>query len=693
VTTEPPIEHGTTDQKPDLGSSPHARYASVGALLDKMMYQPIVSPNDAINVDLWRLLRKRAGLPEHRPIMTELTALPRDGIYDHVVSPAGERKQLFLSSDACSGCHDASDLLNEVDPNLTVAFPSSTYPTANVSPYGEWSGSLMALSARDPVFRSQLESELVRLSSPQARAEVQQLCMSCHAVMGERSNPALAREPSSDYAIVDTHQPKHDRSTIEKATFGALARDGVSCTVCHHIAQEKLGTRESFTAHFETGPANEVYGPYPDVKTHPMKNAIGVTPMHGAQIEDAGLCGSCHVVEVPVFTGDGKRKKPMYEQTTYLEWADSAFAVKGREYQTCQDCHMLRTNPVTKQLLATRIVNIEDTSFPYVPNRADPVQIDTIVRDSYWRHTLTGINVFVMAMFQEFPFLLGSNTFLPNRASNVLAPKALALNEALEQARQRSVDLRIEGVTLSPRQLDVQVRVTNLAGHKLPSGVDFRRAFLELSVLDRSGDVIWCSGCTDDLGVIVDGDGHRLDSEFATRPNELQPDYAQITKQTQVQIYETRHTDCDGVLTTSFVHLCDGVKDNRILPKGWSSSGPFAEDTGPVALAGKKTAGVDLVSYSIPRSAIPEAAAIRVALHYQSIPPYYLVDRASLLAAAPGVDHRGTDRLMYIALHLDTANPQVGGANWKVPLGCRQRSIKGGAETSCMPNPAPPPSQ
>jgi hypothetical protein len=66
--------------------------------------------------------------------------------------------------------------------------------------------------------------------------------------------------------------------------------------------------------------------------------------------------------------------------------------------------------------------------------------------------------------------------------------------EAREQARERTAELRIEDVSLSPHDLDVKVRVTNLAGHKLPSGVGFRRAFLELAVLDVSGEVLWCSG-------------------------------------------------------------------------------------------------------------------------------------------------------------------------------------------------------
>ena len=298
------VTHDKTNLTPDtLSGNPHERFASVNTLLDQMMYKPTLSPNDAINVDLWRLLRKRAGLSE-RPDTTDFARLPQDAVYDHVVAPAGETRRLFLTSDACSGCHDASDLLNTVDPNMTVPFPVARFPMANVSPYGEWSGSLMPVSARDPVFRSQLESELgVALQPRRARAGAAAL----HELPRGDGRAARPRARSRAGQRLRGGQAQRNEATTErrsrKPTFGALARDGVSCTVCHHIAPEKLGTKESFTAHFETGPAAEVYGPYSDVKTHPMKNAIGLTPMHGAQIENAGLCGSCHVVDVPVFSG------------------------------------------------------------------------------------------------------------------------------------------------------------------------------------------------------------------------------------------------------------------------------------------------------------------------------------------------------------------------------------------------------
>lgn len=87
------------------------------------------------------------------------------------------------------------------------------------------------------------------------------------------------------------------------------------------------------------------------------------------------------------------------------------------------------------------------------------------------------------------------------------------------------------------------------------------------------------------------------------------------------------------------------------------------------------------MSYHIPQ--IKNATAIRATLYYQTIPPYYLADRSSLLAgAAAGVDRPETKRLLYMALHLDVAGPQVGAASWKLPVGCRLRPIQGGKETA-----------
>src|SRR5262249_60550849 len=103
--------------------------------------------------------------------------------------------------------------------------------------------------------------------------------------------------------------PSPPQDPISKlANYGALARDGVSCTACHRMVlgqadtakyhrepqnacvverQEALnhklsGFAKTFTGSFLVGPPNEIFGPFEDPKKLPMKHAIGSEPKQSA---------------------------------------------------------------------------------------------------------------------------------------------------------------------------------------------------------------------------------------------------------------------------------------------------------------------------------------------------------------------------------------------------------------------------
>ena len=91
----------------------------------------------------------------------------------------------------------------------------------------------------------------------------------------------------------------------------------------------------------------------------------------------------------------------------------------------------------------------------------------------------------------------------------------------------------------------------NLAGHSLPSGVAFRRAFLAVEVVDANGKVLWASGRTNSSGAIVKGlSDEVLATEFfhdpVTRKQVFQPHHSVITNETQVQIYEELIVNTEG---------------------------------------------------------------------------------------------------------------------------------------------------
>ena len=701
VQTTPPIIK--TDQTfvelqpPSIGSldghQAFGRYMEETVLAMYTPRAPLTAPLTEPSTAVLNMLRQHVKLPA-LPTTASVLPLPPNFPYDHKLQKGEGEPATFLGSTACVGCHNATNLLNNVPPSGQLKhdrYAKLGIDSINVTPYGEWQGSMMAMSGRDPIFRAQVEWEAAAFSETAPAQRVTQLCLSCHSVMGERTDPKLATSLEATYAFPNVANNTHSDAERRKFEYAALARDGVSCTVCHHVAEEGLGTPATFTARFETGPADELYGPFSDVKTLPMQRALKVTPTHASQIQSAELCGSCHTIDLPVFDKN-KQVKTSYEQTTYLEWLNSDYAKMPKSHskttrktrpsqkplptdqdgpRTCQYCHMPRTDPTAPgKNLALKIANIEDSSFPYVPNRLNSDQLDPTVRSEYRRHTLVAANVFGIGFFQQFPLLLGSNLFWPGQAPSVLQSKAFSMNETIDQARHSSAKIDVVSLKSGGDKHKITVQVSNLAGHKLPSGVGFRRAFLEVSLRDAFGRILWCSGCTDDAGVLVDSEQNALVSEFTKDPAVAQGDHSRIDSQTQVQIYEHRTTDCDNRLTTSFVRRCNEVKDNRLLPLGWSANGPYAEVTQPVGLTGKATPGTDRVVYVLPK--LQGATSVRATLNYQSIPPYYLVDRFKLLEREGHWPE--TERLLHMVLHLNTQ----GGTSmrqWKTPMGCSELSL------------------
>ena len=130
--------------------------------------------------------------------------------------------------------------------------------------------------------------------------------------------------------------------------------------------------------------------------------------------------------------------------------------------------------------------------------------------------------------------------------------------------------------------LQADVQVVNLAGHSFPSGVGFRRAFLEFRVLDGPGNTLWVSGQTSNDGVILDNSGNPLVTEFfAPNQQAYQPHYNQanpITRDDQVQIYEELALNPEGQLTTSFLALDQDRKKQPPSSEGVERHRPVRRD-------------------------------------------------------------------------------------------------------------------
>ncbi|HEX6178470.1 MAG TPA: hypothetical protein VF057_08920, partial [Thermoanaerobaculia bacterium] len=508
-----------------------------------------------------------------------------------------------------------------------------------------------------------------------------------HGVMGKRQHDI--DHPGSSYLadyILRT-------GSMPGAKYGALSRDGISCAACHHTVRttvppgSKLSPLEYFLTHsitgqFETGKPDELFGPFKDdeIVTLPMDNALGVKPKFNEYIRSSRMCGGCHTIDLPVADSPTPGTHSI-EQATYLEWLNSQyqneFGTPSKTAQTCQDCHMPRGQQnerlaIDVNPIQTRIAIVEDDTYPAAEHRApvDDIRVRFRTKD-FGRHEFLGMNAFLLEMFNQFNDILGvrKSDYMTGSADNLQN----AQQNLFEQARKRTADIETS-MKIDGRTLSADVTVTNRTGHRLPSGVGFRRAFIEFLVLesqDGRDRVVWSSGRTNSVGVIVDGEGRPLPTEFL-EDDRYQKHHTVITSDDQVQIYEELVKNADGQFTTSFIRRDKDVKDNRLLPIGWTEKGPdpslngrFLEATFPHGDAKKDPdyrdgKGHDRVTYRIelPRDVDPSKVSVRASLYYQNIPPYYLNDRFTIGKGD------ATKRLFYIASNLNLNGTPM--ENWKI---------------------------
>ncbi len=81
----------------------------------------------------------------------------------------------------------------------------------------------------------------------------------------------------------------------------------------------------------------------------------------------------------------------------------------------------------------------------------------------------------------------------------------------------------------------LDVKITQLAGHKLPTAYPSRRVWLHVVLTDRNGRIVFESGTFQTDGAIAGNDN---DAD----PAQFEPHYAQIETSDQVQIYESAFT-------------------------------------------------------------------------------------------------------------------------------------------------------
>src|SRR5882672_3811277 len=413
----------------------------------------------------------------------------------------------FQTSDRCVACHNG--LTTPSGEDISIGF--------------DWRSSMMANSSRDPYWQGSVRRETI--DHPESKAAIEDECSVCHMPIS-RYEAKLQGVRGEVFSHLPFDQENKDN---------AQAEDGVSCSICHQISKEKLGTRESFNGGFVINPPSSKdehpeYGPFAISPGHQRimrTSSGGFRPTEAAHIRDSAMCGTCHTLITRALGADGKEIGSLPEQMPYLEWLHSDYPSKS----TCQSCHM-----------------------PEVHGQVSITAVLGVPREGMRRHTFVGANFFMLRMLNS------------HREDLSVSAMPLELTAGAEKTAEflqsQAARVTIRDIKARSAQLTLDVLVENLTGHKLPTAFPSRRAWLHVIVRDANGKAVFESGA-------LNPDGSIRGNDNDADPLSFEPHYREIKDSDEVQIYEPILRDQGGHVTTGLAAAVGYLKDNRLLPSGF----------------------------------------------------------------------------------------------------------------------------
>ncbi len=426
----------------------------------------------------------------------------------------------------------------------------------DADPFLSWQSGMMAQAARDPVFRAALAIANQDIDGSG------EFCVRCHSPRGwleGRSTPA-------------------DGSALNVEDM-----QGVSCDVCHRfidpLSEESAALIKDVppgygNAMIVADPANVVRGPYDDAK-----GSMPHETMKSAYHASGELCASCHNVSNPTQTDDVKTNPPHafgHIERTYSEWALSDFAKRGKD-GTCQSCH-----------------------YKQVPGGGSASRFGSVHRDYFVQHGPVGGSTWV----QDATFLLWDGEDMDQAAVELGKKRAI---EMLRSAAQLKLTFPSPGKAV--------LRITNLTGHKLPTGYpEGRRMWVNARFYDASGKLLKETGRY----------GDKADTIFkkpVTIQTLLDPDdttvYEALPAISQAQAKKFGKKPGPSF---HFVLNDTTAKDNRIPPEGFTNEAFESHLCEPIAAEYADGQYWDDVKLTLPKG----CKTVSVRLMYQAVTWQYI---------------------------------------------------------------------
>lgn len=551
---------------------------------------PALTPTDPVTPD-----------PTEEPTPTEDTGPPTPtddpptpDPLDALWLPAavGTETTWLGTSESCADCHSTSPTGTALRDDQGEA----------VGPVDLWESSMMANSGRDPIWRAVVSAEI---AATRGAAEIiGQRCMACHAPMA-----------FSQTVFENTPAPTFDRLD-DGSDISQLALDGVSCTLCHQITNEGFGTEASWKGNYVLAGDRTIYGPHNAPQAAPM-TAAGWEATSSSHINEANLCATCHTLITDALTPQGTASGgSVVEQAPILEMLNSTYASS-----TCQRCHLPARTDVEAGF---------STQIARNPNGTD---ISTLPERDIGRHIFVGGNTLVPALLRDNPTL-----FNPRATAEAFDA---TISSTRSQLRYRTAMVTIDQPAHTANTLTFDTSIATQVGHKFPTGIPIRRAWLRVEVTDATGAQVFLSGAHDERGRILI-DGQLAPFEVAGGP--IAPHHDTITSPDQVQIYESILADEVGDPTYLLLRGAGYAKDNRLLPSGWNAAGTSIAMIEPVGVDGDDdyTSGGDTVSWSLDTTGFSAPFEVDVSLLYQPLSERY----AQQIFLADTPETRGLEALL-----------------------------------------------
>ncbi|MBT8387808.1 MAG: T9SS type A sorting domain-containing protein [Ignavibacteria bacterium] len=477
-----------------------------------------------------------------------------------------QTSNLFSGSGNCQLCHEPGP------PNNNALRDANGN---DISPVTLWRSTMMGNAAKDPLWQAKVTAEV--MAHPQYQDFIEDKCTTCHSPLGR----------------TEAHYNGAQYYSLQEMQNDPLALDGVSCTSCHQIKIDNLGTGGSFSGNYIIENDRLIYGPFENPFAMPMQQTVNYTPVFGEQTHQSELCATCHTLFTPTVDNQGNIVGEIAEQTPYLEWVNSIFPAEG---ESCQHCHM----PEIEEGIV-------------VSNR--PVWLSP--RSPFVKHFFVGANIFMLKILRDNGAEIGVTATTEQFDSTIARTMQLLQNQ--------TANISAEYNWISSTELEIKVAVKNLAGHKFPSGYPSRRTWINLELLDENNQPVFSSGNWD----AATGEINGLDM-----PYEQHRDV--ITDEDQVQIYQALMKDVDGNVTYTLLRGASYIKDNRLPPEGFTSIGPYYDSTRIEGMALQdpnfnggsinEGSGIDTITYRISDLTGSNMFTVNVKMLYQSTTPRFIED-------------------------------------------------------------------